>query len=145
MKNHQENNLSTQDCNSTFLQSCKLYEDLYGAYKELERNIASPPATIVQLTERINYIQQQLTAVDKDIQILLTNEPKLQTLKIQLLARREKLLQKLMEQNRSLVKKADNIKFHLQHEISSMNTNRNAINRYKPAQSGNTGLINNSF
>lgn len=145
MEHIREDILATQGCYSALLQSCQLYEELYNVYQELERNITSSPTLIAQITERLKTVQQQSTAVDLDLVAQLTNEPELQTTNKQLLRRRERLLQKLMDQNQNLVKKAGNMKSHLQHEMNSMNTNRTAINGYKPIENGNKRLINNSF
>ena len=145
MEHIRENIVGTQDCSSTLLQSCQLYEELFNVYQELERSLASSPTLIVQITERLGKVKQRVTAVDKDLQAQLTSDPKLHTTNKQLLRRRESVLRKLMDQNRNLVKKAGNMRSHLQHEMNSMNTNRNAINGYKPRDTGNKRIINSSF
>lgn len=144
MTNHLEDT-SINDCNTLLLQSCKLYKDLFDAYTNIEKDITSSPSIILKMNTRLNNIQQQAATVDKDLQSRLTHDPALKTNLMQLLAKREEILHKVKEKNRRLIKRATNIKTHIKHDLLSMNTNRNAINGYKPIQQGNTGRINNSF
>lgn len=140
MKNYQAQNIE-----SLLAQSCSLYQELGSVYAELSKNISSSPLLIQRFSQQIAELQEECKVIDKEIKNRLTQEDKQDASNRQLLTQREELLKRLIQHNKTLSKNAGNVKSHIMYEMNSMNTNRNAINGYKPAHSGNTGRINNSF
>ncbi len=140
MKNYQAQNID-----SLLTQSCSFYQELGSVYTELSKNISSSPHLIQRFSQRINELQDECKVIDKEIETKLTQEDRQDASNMQLLTQREELLKGLIQHNKTLSKNAGNVKSLIMHEMNSMNTNRNAINGYKPTYSGNTGLINNSF
>lgn len=143
MSHSQNDKISFNRCNTLLQQSCNVYQELEGAYQNLHMSLTSSPKTILSISQRINELQQRSQEIDNSIE--LSPQEKNDPIVKELLGKREQLLQKLIQTNRFITKNAGNIKSHLSHEMSSMNTNRQAINSYKPINSGKTGMINNSF
>lgn len=136
-------NYQAQNIESLLGQSCSLYRELESLYVELSKHISSSPQLTRRFSQQLNDLQEKCKVIDKEIETRLTQTDKQSHM--QLLTQREELLKRLIQRNKTLSKNAGNLKSHIVHEMNSMNTNRNAINGYKPVHSGNTGLINNSF
>lgn len=140
-----KNGSDIEDCNAALLQSCRVYEELQAAYQDLERDMVSSPQVASAINERIKVMLLQSKELDTQLQKNLPVDINRDLSTVQLLQKREELIENLIVKNKIIVKKAGNIASHIHHEMSVMHTNRNAMRGYKPASNESKRLINSSF
>lgn len=134
-----------EDCDSALKESCKVYEELQAAYQDVERHMVSSPQAAWEVNERIKVLLQHSAEIDTYLQKNVTADSKKDVATRQLLQKREALLEHLIGKNKDIVRKAGNIASHIQHEMSVMHTNRQAIKGYKPVSNRSKGIINSTF
>lgn len=132
-------------CNKLLHVSCEIYSDINNLYGRLESNIASTPELITEMNERLNYLQEQAREVDGNLKCSLEEVDNLTDENASLLKNRTVILQSLVLRNKTITQKASALKSHFLHEVNSINTNRSAINGYRPAVGKSMGIINRSF
>lgn len=145
MEKNQQSVSSQIACNKLLRVSCEIYSDINSLYGRLESNISSNPELITEINERLSYLQEQASEVDGNLKCSLREVDNLTGENDTLLKKRMILLQHLVLRNKAITQKASAIKSHFQHEVNSINTNRSAINGYRPLENKSMGLINRRF
>lgn len=145
MDSNQERMDNQSECNKLLYESCEIYSNIVGLYGKLESNISSRPKLIAEISERLHYLQEQALEIDVKLKPALKNVTTLSDDNAELLRKRTDLLQHLIIRNKLITKKASAVKSHLFHEVNSLNTNRSAINCYRPAENKSHSRINKRF
>ena len=123
-----------------------IYGEMEAGYARLQRELASfSPEALAQKIAALDRLMDEAREVDRQLAEELRRSDGLDDSLQPLLATRMGRLENLFRINRDLVGRAENGKALLRHELSTMRTNRNALQGYRPPGGGSPGLIRTSF
>lgn len=140
-----EDNTQQDILNKLLVESCDIYTHINALYLKLESNISAPGQQISTIVNQVNTSQITAKNIDDSIKQALEKIPRLTDENTKLFGDRERLLKDSLLRNKAISQKASTIKSHVQHEVNSLHTNRNAINGYRGPEVKSRSLINNRF
>lgn len=133
-------------CDALLIKSNRIYQEIEKIYQGMMDNLSdSTPEKIMLSTETLSTLFKNAFTLDSMISERLTQKPNFTDLTEQLLSQRNILLAGLHRTNNHLTRKAENVKALLRHELSTMNTNRTALNGYKKTEPGRKSFIRHAF
>lgn len=145
MQSAEQDNTPLCICTSLLHDSCSVYTEINNLYIDLESKLSGAPQQISDILTQLNSRQNQVKDIDDRINHSLQEISSISDECKALLVQRETLLHDTMSRNKTISQKASAIKSHLQHEVASLSTNRNAINGYRPPEQTSRALINRRF
>lgn len=140
------NELSEKSCNALLENSICIYQEIESIYQSMQNDLSA--TSVLQVTKiigHLNSLQHEAQNVDDIIAKHLKTQTTLTESTKVLLGKKQQLIKRLYNTNKIIVNRAENAKSFLQHEISSMSTNRKAIQGYRPVDSEGKGIVSNYF
>jgi len=123
-----------------------VYQEIASIYGQMEKEVtAATPAGVEQRISLLHRLLADAQTLDEDISKCLINLPTFSESTGRLLLIRAEMLKKLHGANRSILNKAQNVKTMLHHEITSMHKNRNALQGYRPPDTGRGHIVRESY
>ncbi len=140
-------NLSRLDRCIELLQSVNaIYGEMEATYAVLQGELpAISSEALLQKTRMLDCLREKAQAVDGQLAEELRRSEELDDSLHPLLATRAEKLERLFRINRDLLGRAENSRALLRHELTTMRTNRNALQGYRPPGGPAPGLIRTSF
>lgn len=135
-------------CDGQLQQVISIYEEVHAAYQNIQCALTANQSIRGQAERQmaaINILLDTARNLDKGIAQCLNNEAVTSTSTQSLLEKRSALVQSLTKMNHHIVKKADDIKSLLRHEIRNMSSGRTAIKGYKPVVEQGKSRVTGSF
>ena len=134
------------ESNNLLMKVNAIYQEIASIYGQLEKEVnTATPAVVEEQVSLINRLLADAQAMDGDIGKCLVNRPIFSESTDKLLLIRAETLKKLHAVNRTLSNKAQNVKTMLHHEIGSMHKNRNALQGYRPPDTGRGNIVRESY
>lgn len=123
-----------------------IYREMEAAYAVLQGELPAISAeSLLEKTRVLDRLRGQAQAVDGQLAEELRRSEDLDDSLHPLLATRADTLERLSRMNRDLLGHAENSRALLRHELTTMRTNRSALQGYRPPGGPAPGLIRTSF
>lgn len=146
MAHYAINETSEKSCNALLEDSIRIYQEIETIYLSMQNDLsATSVLKVMQAVGNLNALQQESQTVDNLIAESLKTVATLAESTSALLNKKEQLIKRLYNANKIILNSAENAKSLLRHEISTMSTNRKAIQGYKPVESERKGIVSNFF
>lgn len=133
-------------CRDLLIRVNLVYGEIDAIYDTLQQELPTLSAqNLLQKTAVLDTLIEEAQMVDGQLAEELRKGQELHPSLLELLAIRKSRIEKLFQNNRNLVDRAENSQALLRHELSTMRQNRNALQGYRPPGDSRAGLIRTSF
>jgi len=133
-------------CDALLVKATRIYLGIETLYQSMQTDLSATSVLQVMRTVGIlNALLQDAQTVDNLIATTLKTESILTEATQTLLNKREDILKRLYQDNQQITNRAESVKSLLRHEISSLSTNRHALQGYKPAGTERKHIIRDSY
>lgn len=133
-------------CDALLMKSNRIYQEIDSIYQRMMVDFSGSALDELQrTTDTLKVLFKNAFTIDSMIADSMAKKPVLADFTITLIGQRDDLLASLYQTNRHLAQKAENVKSLLRHELSSMATNRTALNGYKKIDTERKNVIRQTF
>ncbi len=133
-------------CDALLVKANRIYLEIETLYQSMQQDLSvTSILKVMQTVGTLNALLQDAQTIDNLVADTLGTISVLPESTSNLLAERNKIRQKLSQENLHIVSRANNVKSLLQHEITALSTNHNAIKGYKSVGRERRHIIRDSF